>query len=152
MELPANPDPNDPASWPRLFTLAEANALLARLAPLLSRLRSEKAALDDARSRLARLTPTMQGNGHAAEAMELEGQIDHYARTIADGIREVVGQGIELKDIDRGLIDFPSPREGRVVYLCWRLGERHIRYWHEVDAGFAGRQPLGDDEGAEGRG
>jgi hypothetical protein len=79
--------------------------------------------------------------------MELEGQIDHYARTIAAGIREVVGQGIELKDIDRGLIDFPSPREGRVVYLCWRLGERRIRYWHEVDAGFAGRQPLEEDEG-----
>jgi hypothetical protein len=147
MESSAIPDPNDPASWPRLFTLAEANALLARLAPLLSRLRSEKAALDDARARLARLTPSMRGNGHAADAMELEGQIDHYARTIAAGIREVVGQGIELKDIDRGLIDFPSPREGRVVYLCWRLGERRIRYWHEVDAGFAGRQPLEEDEG-----
>jgi hypothetical protein len=146
MEQPANPDPNDPASWPRLFTLAEANALLARLAPLLTRLRSEKAALDDARARLARLAPSMRGNGHAAEAMDLEGQIDHYARTLAAGIREVVGQGIELKDIDRGLIDFPSPRDGRVVYLCWHLGERRIRYWHEVDAGFAGRQPLGDDE------
>ncbi|HET7093838.1 MAG TPA: DUF2203 domain-containing protein [Thermomicrobiales bacterium] len=145
MEPTAVPDPNDPASWPRLFTLAEANALLARLAPLLSRLRSEKAALDDARARLGRLTPAMRGNGHAAEAMELEGQIDHYARAIASRIREVVGQGIELKDIDRGLIDFPSPREGRVVYLCWRLGERQIRYWHEVDAGFAGRQPLDDE-------
>ncbi|HEU0113837.1 MAG TPA: DUF2203 domain-containing protein [Thermomicrobiales bacterium] len=146
MEQPANPDPNDPASWPRLFTLAEANALLARLAPLLTRLRSEKAALDDARARLARLAPSMRGNGHAAEAMELEGQIDHYARTLAAGMREVVGQGIELKDIDRGLIDFPSAREGRVVYLCWHLGERRIRFWHEVDAGFAGRQPLGDYE------
>jgi hypothetical protein len=152
MEPPANPDPNDPSTWPRLFSLAEANALLARLAPLLSRLRADKAALDDARSRLARLTPSMRGNGHAADAMELEGQIDHYARTIAAGIREAVGQGIELKDIDRGLIDFPSPREGRVVYLCWHLGERHIRYWHEIDAGFAGRQPLEDDEGEGGEG
>ncbi|HEU5431426.1 MAG TPA: DUF2203 domain-containing protein [Thermomicrobiales bacterium] len=150
MDPLATPDPNDPASWPRLFTLAEANALLARLAPLLSRLRADKAALDDARSRLAKLTPSMRGNGHAADAMELEGQIDHYARTIAAGIREVVGQGIDLKDIDRGLIDFPSPREGRVVYLCWHLGERHIRYWHEVDAGFAGRQPLADEGGGGG--
>jgi hypothetical protein len=50
--------------------------------------------------------------------------------------------GCELKGVDEGLIDFPSEREGRVVYLCWRLGEDAIRWWHEIDSGFAGRQPL----------
>jgi hypothetical protein len=50
--------------------------------------------------------------------------------------------GVELKGIDDGLIDFPTTREGRVVYLCWRLGEDEIGWWHETDGGFAGRQPL----------
>jgi hypothetical protein len=50
--------------------------------------------------------------------------------------------GCELKGIEEGLIDFPSPREGRTVYLCWKLGEDSIGSWHELDTGFAGRQPL----------
>jgi hypothetical protein len=51
--------------------------------------------------------------------------------------------GVELKDYSRGLIDFPSLKNDRVVYLCWQLGEGHsIQWWHEIDAGFAGRHPL----------
>jgi len=56
---------------------------------------------------------------------------------------ELVELGIELKDYSRGLIDFPSIRNGRIVYLCWQLGEPPmIEYWHEIDGGFSGRQPL----------
>ena len=55
---------------------------------------------------------------------------------------ELDGLGVQLKDIDQGLVDFPSRRDGRVVYLCWRLGEETIAWWHDVDTGFAGRQPL----------
>jgi hypothetical protein len=50
--------------------------------------------------------------------------------------------GVELKDIEEGLVDFRSMRDGRIVYLCWRQGEDTIAFWHELDAGFAGRQPL----------
>jgi hypothetical protein len=50
--------------------------------------------------------------------------------------------GVLLKGIDEGLLDFPSERDGRVVYLCWRMGEDTISFWHEVDTGFSGRQPL----------
>jgi hypothetical protein len=50
--------------------------------------------------------------------------------------------GVEVKGIDEGLVDFPSERDGRVVYLCWRIGEPDILYWHEVHTGFQGRQPL----------
>jgi hypothetical protein len=57
-------------------------------------------------------------------------------------IEELDGIGVELKGVDDGLVDFPSNREGRVVCLCWRLGEDTIAWWHETDAGFAGRQPL----------
>jgi hypothetical protein len=55
---------------------------------------------------------------------------------------ELDGIGVQLKRIDDGLVDFPSERDGRVVNLCWRLGEDTIAWWHELDAGFAGRQPL----------
>jgi len=54
--------------------------------------------------------------------------------------------GIELKDPELGLVDFRSIREGREVYLCWQLGEEHLSFWHEIDTGFAGRQPLEEAE------
>ena len=56
--------------------------------------------------------------------------------------QEILGLGVEIKDLDQWLIDFPSQRDGRVVYLCWRRGEENIEWWHDMDAGFAGRQPL----------
>jgi hypothetical protein len=62
------------------------------------------------------------------------------------GIAKVQGMGIEVKDLAIGLIDFRSIREGREVYLCWKLGEEHVSYWHELDTGYAGRQPLEESE------
>ena len=133
------PQPQPP---PRRFTVDEANALLPELIPILERLRLAKAALDDARSALARLTPAMRGNGHGAAAAELEGRLAGLAREIATGVAAIRAHGVEVKDLDHGLIDFPSPRDGRVVFLCWKLGEGPIAWWHEPDAGFLGRQPL----------
>jgi hypothetical protein len=135
-------NPEDPASWPRLFTVEEANGLLPELVPILEELRAKKAALDEARMALARLTPTMRSNGHGAEVVLLERRLRDLTAALAAGVRRIVGQGVEVKDLDHGLIDFPSPRDGRVVYLCWRLGEGAIAAWHEVDGGFAGRRPL----------
>jgi hypothetical protein len=57
-------------------------------------------------------------------------------------IEELDEIGVELKGIDEGLVDFPSERDGRVINLCWRMGEETIAWWHELDTGFAGRQPL----------
>ncbi len=59
-------------------------------------------------------------------------------------IAEIDELGITVKDLDMGLIDFPCLRDGREVYLCWKLGEPGIDWWHEIDAGYAGRQPLED--------
>ncbi len=129
-------------SWRRLFTAEEANALLPELVPILTDLRAKKGELDEARRALARLTPAMRADGHRPEAVALERRIRELAAALTVGIRRITGQGVEVKDLDLGLIDFPSPREGRVVFLCWRLGEGPIAYWHEVDAGFAGRRPL----------
>ena len=130
---------------PRLFTVAEANALLPDLEPTLRALQTQKGELDRGRQRLAELTPRMRGNGHGAEAATLEHRMTELAAALAEGIKRISALGIDIKDLDQGLIDFPSLRGGRVVYLCWRLGEDRLAFWHELDAGFAGRQPL--DEG-----
>ena len=127
---------------PVLFSVGEANAMLPQLIPLLEELRAGKAALDEARAALGRLTPAMRGNGHGAEAAVLERRLQEQADALASGIRQIAAMGVEVKDLDHGLIDFPSLREGRIVYLCWRLGEGPLAFWHEIDAGFAGRQPL----------
>lgn len=138
-------DPSDPATWPRLFTLAEANAMLPEIVPLLLEMRSRKVALDTALAELDKLTPAMRLNGHAAQARELEERIHRLSSELAAGVDHLAAQGIEIKSIDHGLIDFPSLRAGRVVYLCWRLGEGAvIRFWHEIAAGYAGRQSIED--------
>jgi hypothetical protein len=84
----------------------------------------------------------MHGNGHATMSANLEQQIKRLIDAIQEKINQITRLGIELKDIDRGLVDFPSLREGRVVYLCWLVSEPTVSYWHEVEAGFRGRQPL----------
>lgn len=138
-------DPRDPATWPRLFTVAEAEALLPEIVPLLMELRAHKVALDSALAALQKLTPAMRRNGHAPRAQALDEQIHDRAMELRAGIEHLADQGIEVKSLDHGLIDFPSPREGRVVYLCWRLGEgARLRYWHEIDTGFAGRRSLNE--------
>jgi hypothetical protein len=132
----------DGESLHRLFTVAEANALLPTLVPILTRLREQKETLDSLRRALEQLTPAMRGNGHGAEAADLEGRLTDVATELSLGIRQVLQMGVEIKDLNQGLIDFPSRRDDRVVYLCWHLGEGPVAFWHELDGGFAGRQPL----------
>jgi hypothetical protein len=66
-------------------------------------------------------------------------------RHMARAVEELTALGIEIKSLETGLIDFPALRDGRVVLLCWRLGEARIAWWHEIDTGFAGRSPLEDE-------
>ncbi|MGN6673730.1 MAG: DUF2203 domain-containing protein [Thermomicrobiales bacterium] len=126
----------------RYFTLEEATALLPRLRTELGALRAENEELARCRTQLARLRVLLRSNGHAAEALSLEARAADLLQTIGACLEASRALGIELKDLEHGLVDFPSWREGRVVYLCWRLDEEHIGYWHELDAGFQGRQPL----------
>jgi hypothetical protein len=77
-----------------------------------------------------------------AEIARLQQDIQQAARTIDGYVRELTELGIEMKGLDVGLVDFPGEIGGRRVYLCWRLGEPAVSHWHELDAGFAGRQPL----------
>ena len=68
--------------------------------------------------------------------------LDKTSRLIEERIQPIYERGILVKSIQHGLVDFPSIREGREVYLCWHAGEPEIQSWHQVDVGFAGRQPL----------
>ena len=69
-------------------------------------------------------------------------RIETLAEELQQGWREITQSGILLRDLDRGLVDFPSYREGREVYLCWLRGEEKIGYWHDTSVGFSDRQPL----------
>jgi hypothetical protein len=122
----------------RLFTLAEANALLPRLTALLDQLRAARDAIRAARADLLPVLEAAVGNGGSRKAGEL---LPHFRR-LEEALLTMQGLGLELRDIDAGLVDFPCQRDGRVVYLCWRYGEDAIRFWHDLDAGFAGRRPL----------
>lgn len=76
------------------------------------------------------------------EAEQLERETQDLAREIEGYVEEIRQLGVEMKALDTGLVDFPSEVEGRPVWLCWQLGEDSVQYWHETDAGFAGRQPV----------
>jgi hypothetical protein len=121
------------------YSLEEANAALSRVAELIQRLRDARAGLGDseARDALAEAGPGNGGGqpGRVVSAAFLE---------LRSALVELQGMEVLLRDLDRGLVDFPSLREGREVYLCWEEGEDEIAFWHDPDTGFAGRRPLAD--------
>jgi hypothetical protein len=121
----------------RHFTQEEANALLPQLTTLLTRLREAKDELTDAEAHeaLSEAAPTNGGGEH--------GQQVGVAFLEVRRLLEVVEQaGIVLRDIDRGLVDFPAVVAGDEVYLCWELGEDEVAYWHELEGGYGGREPI----------
>ena len=130
----------------RHFTLEEALALLPRLTELLTTLVTRRREVQEAERELAaRYQQRVRGNGHARggeELAHLRAQIESGLQAIKADIAAVQALGCEVKDLDQGLVDFPALREGREIYLCWRLGEPTIAWWHDRETGFAGRQPL----------
>ncbi len=132
---------------PDYFTRNEAESLIPRIAPVLreiQRLRRAHLAHDEA---LAADRAKVLGNGHLPPDKLREHQQGSATaqQRIAHLVRAITEMGILVKDPDTGLVDFPTQRDGREVYLCWRLGEPRIAWWHEVEAGFAGRMPLEED-------
>jgi hypothetical protein len=129
---------------PRRFTLEEAEGLLPRLTELLLELQARKEEYDRFGRQVVELNQKMRGNGHVVEAELKEAQAG-LERT-NEALNALAGQvnemGCELKDVDRGLIDFRTEMDSRDVYLCWALGEARIDWWHDLETGFAGRQPL----------
>ncbi|HSE34248.1 MAG TPA: DUF2203 domain-containing protein [Pyrinomonadaceae bacterium] len=124
----------------KLFTVEEANALLPSVRKIVGRIqRSHKG--------VSRYRDVAKKAAEAAE--HGGGGIDqgvHYATVLSEltlALADLETLGVQLKDFERGLVDFPSLRDGRMVLLCWQMGEGdEVEWWHDVDAGFAGRTPL----------
>jgi hypothetical protein len=122
----------------RHFTVEEANALLGRIEPILRSLREARDRLTDAEAHEA-LAGAAPGNGGGDPGRNV-GEAFLEVRGLLLELQEL---GIVVRDIDRGLIDFPAIHEGREVYLCWELDEPpKIAFWHDLEAGYGGRQPL----------
>lgn len=126
----------------RYYTVEEANATLATVRPWLVELRELRDRLERVQAELYSIGERARANGKAGEFDRLAEELVRLAERAKRIVDDLTALGIELKDPRRGLIDFRSYREGRVVYLCWHLGEDEIAYWHELDAGYRGRQPL----------
>jgi len=129
---------------PRLFTRDEAEAMLPQIAPHLWQAQRLKREHDEAQQKLAELQAKGRGNGHGldAEISKVNVAIQKTAAEINGIVDRINGMGIEIKDLDMGLVDFRSQMSGREVYLCWKLGEEHVSWWHELTTGYASRQPL----------
>jgi hypothetical protein len=128
-----------PAGGVRHYSVEEANAALPRVIELIETLRSASARLGDREAREA-LTEAAPGNGGGDAGRTVsKGFLE-----LRDAMLELRERGIVLRDLERGLVDFPALREGRLIYLCWQEGEDGVSFWHEPEAGFAGRRPLDD--------
>ena len=121
----------------RHFTLKEANELLPQLTPLLTRLRQAKDELTDADAHEA-LSEAAPTNGGGEQGR----QVGIAFLEVRQLLETVERAGIVLRDIDRGLVDFPALIDDREIYLCWELGEDEVAFWHELEGGYGGREPL----------
>jgi hypothetical protein len=124
----------------KIFTIEEANALLPAVKGIVADIQNSHKSLSKYRNEAkAASEAAEQGGGGVKNGC-------HYAELVTrltNGMSELDNLGVQLKDFERGLIDFPSLRDGRVVLLCWQLGEGdELEWWHDVDAGFAGRTRL----------
>lgn len=128
---------------PRYFTPEEATALIPQLTPILVETQRCKSELDAQEEELKAIQQRAQSNGHnrAQELRAQQAHIDRLVDRLNQGIARINALGCQLKDAAQGLVDFPAQRQGRVVWLCWRLGETNVGHWHELDTGFGSRQP-----------
>jgi len=129
----------------RLFTIEQANATLPLVRAICTDLATLAREVMERRHRLALLTAGRDikpGDLYGEELAQVEADLEKDTHRLQGYIDELNDLGVEAKGVLDGLVDFPSLMDGRIVYLCWRLGEPEVLHWHELDAGFAGRQPL----------
>jgi hypothetical protein len=130
----------------RRFTLAEAQELLdTELRALAERMVEARARSRDLESRWRRLVIAIGSNGgnmERPEVRELRETVEASHADLNEIVARFTAEGVQVKDMDRGLIDFPAKVDGQDALLCWQVGEPRIGYWHSPDDGFAGRRPL----------
>jgi hypothetical protein len=129
----------------RYFTLEEARAALEELRPLAEEMVERHRRLLEAQLRRSELAGRAGSNGGdltPGDFAAVEQELEREATELARCVERIQAEGVLVKDLERGLLDFPSKREGRDVLLCWHVGEAEIAYYHGADEGFAGRKPL----------
>ncbi|HZP82078.1 MAG TPA: DUF2203 domain-containing protein [Chthonomonadaceae bacterium] len=126
------------ALYDKHFTLEEARRELPGLRRRFARIQELMGVLQQAQVEMAQIQKLVQSNGAGSNHPDYGPQIAELQTLIT----QITDAGIEIKDLARGLVDFPHWREGEEVYLCWLYGEDDIAYWHTLDGGFAGRTPL----------
>lgn len=129
----------------KLFTAAQANAMLPLVRSITTDIVTRANDLRDRQERIERIRSSAalsSGDAYAAEIGQAESELEREQDQLLECQAELAKLGVEIKDFFTGLVDFPSRMDDRVVYLCWRLGEPSVAHWHELDAGFSGRQKL----------
>ena len=126
----------------RIFTLAEAQSLLPRLRTLLQEIGQEWNHVRELNPSVQKARDNASFDGYSRSGAEYIEAVSHLMFLI----NQIKEMGVLLKDADKGLCDFPYLRQGRVVYLCWQLGEDRIEYWHDIEPVFAGREPLDESD------
>lgn len=130
----------------KTFTLDEAQSLLPVLESLLKRAIDGKRSADEAESDLAALAQRIYLSGgmriNAANVALRRSEMENHLKRVRESIAEIDAIGVQVKDLDSGLLDFPFRLDDELVLLCWRMGEPIIDHWHTVESGFQGRQPV----------
>lgn len=130
----------------KTFTLEEAQSLLPVVESLLKRAIDGKQSAEKVNSGLSELARTIYLSGgmkvDVGRVARLRAEMENHLQKARESVAEIDAIGVQVKDLDSGLIDFPCRLEDDVVLLCWRIGEASIEHWHTVDAGFQGRQPV----------
>ena len=122
----------------RIFTVAEATSLLPHLRTLLGEIGQEWEHIRKLNPEIQKARDAAPLDGYSKFGVEYVESVSHLMSLI----RQIKDLGVLLKDLEKGLCDFPYIKDGRMVYLCWQFGEDSIQYWHDIETGFAGREPL----------
>jgi len=137
---------NESAGVQKVFTLEQANATLPLVRAIVKDLMELSREVAERRERLAHLLRGRRDlspdDPYYAELVQIHDELEKDGQRLQDYVGELRQLGAEPKDGLQGLVDFPAMIDGRIVFLCWKLDEPQIQFWHELDAGFPGRQPL----------
>jgi len=137
----------------KVFTLDEAQALLPVLESLLKRAIEGKKAAESIEGRMQELRHKIFLSGglfvDVSRVRRQRAALESHIQAAKDSVAEIDAIGVQVKDIETGLLDFPCQIDGEIVLLCWKLGEGRIDYWHTVEAGFRGRKPIDERFGSK---
>jgi hypothetical protein len=131
-------------SFPRLFTVDEANALLPTVRALTERIQENIRRLRNKSKKIVRHEKLDPETTDFMERLQEDGEIARLVAELKDWVEQIYSYGCICKGVEQGLIDFPCMLGAEVVFLCWQLGEATVSHWHRIEDGFAGRRPLLD--------